>query len=823
MIKKFTSILFAFALISFGNFALANQLDCSKVEGITGGRSRLDEGVFEFSSALVNASNEACIEAQIFADSAMKFKGWAWNDNLGWFSFRAENEDTDQTLENRGIELGSQIEYGVDAIYSPEPMSPDKYDLVGYGWGDNIGWIKFNCLANTSYAYDVDDCANNNYGVSLVLNEDTGLHEFQGSAYSEVFDDFIDFTGLSVDLLLSDLDFTPTVSLRERPSQDQNVYANNVDGYYIDVSFFDSGNLNKTQEFDDSELNFCIIFEDNRKLDLSDPDQPVVEDCGAHDSSRRYPDNLNVFTSETRYFTFASSRYSSDLLSSLIPTDTVFKISKIKVYGLGYERFFDLDIDLVYDNFLDFAVRTTPSITSSAPSINSCFNSNVNYNWNFGENDAWFCSRLKTQAAGFTYDVNLDFTSTVSNYTPNINYYQYPPDFGPPKRDVPADLSGLSTNIVKPIYFNVPSINNVNLLDLNLGLAGVYVLDYKGSGIQITRPLPEFSDLNSENYEGVNIDGVVSGSNINISDSQVFNTSTTALRSKVRERIDVFKSRKLKCELTLQLNFADCLSDFQNGVYEIQSSTISTYKAATKISKFFPIFESDPKSVVVLKDIQLIIDQNVDFNELPGIVLISSDDRDVHVYVSNEVTDIKAHMFVDGFIFPYSNSRNLAYLSRGMYERVIDDEYDASNYNEILLLGSFRSKNCIGCKDELPPRNPDGSLASNYESKLLHLFDFNNFRKSPLEFNLTQLGNNFYYESCDQSHLSRGNGNGRRRQSYSRNDVDTSRLCRRSTVNGRQVKVSQNEDILIESDFNVMYSTNFVYRTPLKDMPIFRK
>lgn len=830
MIKKFTSILFAFVLVCLSNIALANQLDCSKVNGSTNGTSRLNEGVYLFDSPMVNSSNEACVEEQQFSDSPMKFKGWVWNDNLGWFSLRAENEDSDNALENRGIELVSSIAYGVDVVYSPEPMNPDNYELVGYGWGDNVGWIKFNCKANTNYAYDVDDCANSNYGVSLTLNNDSGLYEFQGSVYSELFDDLIDFSGLSVDLLLSDLDFTPNLTLRKQASLDRNVYANNRDGYYIDVTFFDDQNVNKSAEFYNSPLNFCLIFEDNRKLNLNDPDLPIVDDCGGHDNSRQYPDNLNNFTSETSYFTFANYRYSSRLITSVIPTDTIFKVSKIKVYALGYERFFELDLDLDFNNIIEFGVRKTPSISSSPPLINSCFNARGSFNWNFGNNEAWFCSRFKTSSAGFTYDVNLDFTSTISNYNPNIVYYQYPPDPGPPVTHIPANLSGLSSSIVKPIYFDVPSINNINLLDLNLGLTGEYVLEYKASGTSVVRPLPDFDDVNSENYEGLNMDGVVSGSNINISGSQVFETSNSALRSKVRERIDVFKSRKMKCNLSFRLDFTQCLSDFQNGVYEVQSNSNYRNKSAIYISKLFPIFDLNPNSVVVLKDIQLIIDENIDYDQLPGIILISSNNKDANVYVSNEVTDIKTHMFVDGFILPYSNRQNLNYLRRGYYHLVSDDEYDASNYNEILLLGSFRSKNCIGCKDEWPPRNPDGSLASSAQLKRLKFFDFVSFRKSPLEFNLTQLGDNFIYEDCSDNHVSRGNGNnngngnGRGRQEfYNQNRVERGKLCRKSSMNGSPIKVSENEDILIESDFNVMYSTNFVYRTPVKDMPIFRK
>lgn len=830
MIKKFTSILFVFVFICIGNFALANTLDCSKIEGNTPGRNNFDKGVYLFNSIFVDATNEACVEEQVFADSAMKLKGWVWNDNLGWFSFRAENEDVDVALENRGIELVSSIEYGVDLVYAPEPMSPDKYKLVGYGWGDNIGWIKFNCEANFNYSYDTNDCSTGNYGVSLVLNEATGLHEFQGTAYSELFDDYINFSGLSVELLLSDLDFTPRVSLRKRASSDGNVYANNMDGYFIDVSFFDDLNLNKSIEFRNSGLDFCLIFEDNRKLDLSEADQAVVGDCGQHNSNRRFPDNLNKFTSENNSFTFLTSKYTtSSQLTSLIPTDTVFKISKIKVYGLGYEKFFDLGLDLNYKEILEFAVRNNPSIKSSPPTLDSCFSPNVEYNWNFGRNETWFCSRVKTALNGFSYNVNLDFSSSIANYDfSSMRYFEYPATAGTPPVDRVLDLKQLSQSTVRPIYFYVPSINSVNLLDLNLGLTGEYVLNYKG--LLVKRPLPLYSALNSENYEGLNIDGIVSefGSNINISDNQVFETSTVALRSKVRERIDTYKSRKLKCTYTAQLDFRTCLSDFHAGVYEVQSS--DSIKKKINVSKLLNLFNSDGDAVIVLKDIELIVDRNINLDAFPGIVLVSSDDKDVNMYVSNDVTDIKAHVFVDGFIFPYASLYNLEMLIKGQFDKVLSYESDATNYNEILFLGSFRSKNCIGCKDELPPRNPDGSLADSIDQKTLDLFDFVSFRKSPLEFRLesTPLPDQFRYAACDATHVRRGaqndDSNARSRaEIYNPDDPKADNLCRRSTVNGQSVKSSQNSTVLIESDFKVMYSTNFVYRTPLRDMPIFRK
>lgn len=79
---------------------------------------------------------EACV-TDPGSDSLGMFdvKGWAWDDNLGWVSFFC-----DASGNNLGLSCGS-IPYGVTMEGTDQP-NPGR--LHGCAWSDNIGWISFN-------------------------------------------------------------------------------------------------------------------------------------------------------------------------------------------------------------------------------------------------------------------------------------------------------------------------------------------------------------------------------------------------------------------------------------------------------------------------------------------------------------------------------------------------------------------------------------------------------------------------------------------------------------------------------------------------------
>jgi hypothetical protein len=78
--------------------------------------------------------------------------GWAWSENIGWISLNSVNcnTDGDGKYEGSGEAIGSPpadcptsgraYNYGVNA----EGLPTDTIrNIIGYGWSDRIGWIKF--------------------------------------------------------------------------------------------------------------------------------------------------------------------------------------------------------------------------------------------------------------------------------------------------------------------------------------------------------------------------------------------------------------------------------------------------------------------------------------------------------------------------------------------------------------------------------------------------------------------------------------------------------------------------------------------------------
>ncbi|MFA5838803.1 MAG: hypothetical protein WC849_02600 [Candidatus Paceibacterota bacterium] len=73
-----------------------------------------------FYTGIENNSNEANAASESF-----NLAGWAWSDNIGWISFSCLNTNTCNTSNYR-VSVGG------------------NGDLSGYAWSDNIGWISFN-------------------------------------------------------------------------------------------------------------------------------------------------------------------------------------------------------------------------------------------------------------------------------------------------------------------------------------------------------------------------------------------------------------------------------------------------------------------------------------------------------------------------------------------------------------------------------------------------------------------------------------------------------------------------------------------------------
>lgn len=76
---------------------------------------------------LQNFSGKTSIYQTAQAGDAYNVSGWAWSENIGWISFN----DTSAG--------GGLVNYGVN-------INPLNGDFDGYAWSENIGWISFNPL-----------------------------------------------------------------------------------------------------------------------------------------------------------------------------------------------------------------------------------------------------------------------------------------------------------------------------------------------------------------------------------------------------------------------------------------------------------------------------------------------------------------------------------------------------------------------------------------------------------------------------------------------------------------------------------------------------
>jgi hypothetical protein len=71
-------------------------------------------------------------------------KGWFWDTNLGWISMYCGDEDNNAATPYTNLNvLCGNFEYGV---WMDGYGQATRGRLHGYAWGDNVGYISFNCL-----------------------------------------------------------------------------------------------------------------------------------------------------------------------------------------------------------------------------------------------------------------------------------------------------------------------------------------------------------------------------------------------------------------------------------------------------------------------------------------------------------------------------------------------------------------------------------------------------------------------------------------------------------------------------------------------------
>jgi len=126
-----------------------------------------NSGVLDFDFATTYAqpamaTYEGCVRMDGTNTYPSHVEGWAWDNNLGWISMYCK------AGMNLGVACGAQP-YGVTVSTTPasaaEPYT--NVNLNGYAWGDNVGYMSFNCSDNAS-------CLVSSYGIQLIPTAGSG-------------------------------------------------------------------------------------------------------------------------------------------------------------------------------------------------------------------------------------------------------------------------------------------------------------------------------------------------------------------------------------------------------------------------------------------------------------------------------------------------------------------------------------------------------------------------------------------------------------------------------------------------------------------------
>lgn len=149
-----------------------------------------NSGTMNFDDPKFDANSRGCVKQTKNALDSYDINGWAWNTNLGWMSFYCGADGT-----NRGFSCGA-TQYGAYIL------SDGK--VRGFGWGDNIGWINMGCDSGKN---GTTDCGTVDYGVKAATADgEAGTacpNSKKGDLYGYAWTDtvgWMNFCGAHVDL-----------------------------------------------------------------------------------------------------------------------------------------------------------------------------------------------------------------------------------------------------------------------------------------------------------------------------------------------------------------------------------------------------------------------------------------------------------------------------------------------------------------------------------------------------------------------------------------------------------------------------------------------
>lgn len=107
-----------------------------------------------------------CEPASIPGD--FELYGWIWDNNLGWISLACTG-GTNEGIPCGGVDYGTKINIETGEMY-------------GWAWGDNIGWISFGCSGG---ANDGASCGSVDYSGDVDIVIDENLGKFHGYAWAD--------------------------------------------------------------------------------------------------------------------------------------------------------------------------------------------------------------------------------------------------------------------------------------------------------------------------------------------------------------------------------------------------------------------------------------------------------------------------------------------------------------------------------------------------------------------------------------------------------------------------------------------------------------
>lgn len=359
----FAFVVAAFAALLAGPLTFASGGGCYDVSGQGTGVSVggvNNSGVVHFDLPLAPVlAYQGCVEdvsAPPPGDGPFQVKGWAWDDNLGWISLYCADENADgPPYENLGIPCGN-FTYGVtmDGIAGARPGR-----LSGYAWGDNTGWISFNCA-------DTGTCGTANYYVEAETTDNACLGEIYSSsppdascatnpnestfAWSDNVG-WIDFSGVKfpwVELISIAVDVNLEI-VNSGGNDLAVVGANKLEAPVADGSDAWSMVLHMTQQYDGSPItpaNYTISVTPTWS-DTVDTDQTnLVFDSSATSKPTAFPAGFGAYAA-------AISDAFVGNITSRAPTSSM----------NGYDEGGDGSVDASYENF----VLGNPNDPSNVP------------------------------------------------------------------------------------------------------------------------------------------------------------------------------------------------------------------------------------------------------------------------------------------------------------------------------------------------------------------------------------------------------------------------------------------------------------------------